>query len=179
MLPRATRKPAIWITIRGLQALVRPGPEERPLPDRPKRDERKGELLTTRETKPESGLGDPKVNTRMVLATLWICHFILWIFGDMFSLMQEMGEPATSTAVQFVAPTTAIVLTLMVAFNLVGPASTVRMANLIVAPIYLLLNAVFFIDATHGWEYYLGTFYVLFMAAIMWRAYTWPTDELS
>ena len=123
-----------------------------------------------------SGLANPKVNIRTLLAVFWICHFILWIFGDMFALLQEMGEPATDTSVQFIAPTTAIVLTLMVVFSLVGRPTYVRLANLIVAPVYLLFNVVFFVDATQGWEYYLGVFYVLFNVLIIWRAYTWPKD---
>ena len=125
---------------------------------------------------PESGLVDTKVNIRIQLAVFWICHFILWIFGDMFSLMQEMGEPTTDTSVQIVAPTTAIVLTLLVAFSLLGHSTHVRLANLIVAPVYLLLNIGFFVDATQGWEYYLGIFYVLFNVLIFWRAYTWRTE---
>mgnify|MGYP001826573214 FL=1 len=120
---------------------------------------------------------DTKVNVRIQLAMLWICHFILWIFGDMFTLLQEMSEPATDTAVQFIAPTTAIVLTLMVVFCLVGRPAYVRLANLIVALVYLLFNVVFFVDATQGWEYYLGAFYVLFNVLIIWRAYTWPSAE--
>ena len=119
---------------------------------------------------------DPKVNVRTVLAVLWICHFILWIFGDMFSLLQQMTEPATDTAVLYVAPSTAIVLTLLVVFSLVGRPRQVRLANLIVAPIYLLFNIVFFVDATEGWEYYIGVFYVLFTVLIFWRAYTWPKE---
>ena len=125
---------------------------------------------------PESGLVDTKVNTRIQLAIFWICHFILWIFGDMFALAQEMGEPATSTSVQLIAPTTAIVLTLTVAYTLVGNSTYVRLTNLILAPVYLLLNIGFFVDATQGWEYYLGVFYVLFNVLVFWRAYTWPTD---
>lgn len=128
------------------------------------------------EARVDVGLVDSKVNIRTLLAMFWVCHFILWIFGDMFALLQEMGEPATDTAVLFVAPTTAIVLTLMVAFCLVGSPIYVRLANLIVAPVYLLFNIVFFVDATEGWEYYIGVFYVLFAALIIWRAYTWPTD---
>ena len=124
----------------------------------------------------DSGLVDPKVNVRTVLAVLWICHFILWIFGDMFSLLQQMTEPATDTAVLYVAPSTAIVLTLLVVFSLVGRPQQVRLANLIVAPIYLLFNIVFFVDATEGWEYYIGVFYVLFTVLIFWRAYTWPKE---
>ena len=121
-----------------------------------------------------TGLVDPKVNVRIVLAVLWICHFILWIFGDMFSLLQEMTEPATDMTIQFVAPSTAIVLTLLVAFTLVGRPDQVRWATLIAAPIYFLLSVGFFIDATEGWEYYIGIFYALFSVLIFWQAYTWP-----
>lgn len=123
-----------------------------------------------------STLVDAKVNIRTQLAVLWICHFILWIFGDMFTLLQEMGEPATDKWIQIVAPTTAIVLTLVVAFSLFGRPTHVRLVNLIVAPVYLIFNIGFFVDATQGWEYYLGVFYVAFILLIMWSAYTWPRD---
>lgn len=128
------------------------------------------------ELRADKGLVDPKVNIRSLLAVLWICHFILWIFGDMFTLVQEMGEPATDTVTTYVAPTTAIVLTVMVVFSLLGRPGYVRMANLVVAPVYLLLNVGFFVDATEGWEYYLGVFYVLFNVLIIWAAYTWPKE---
>lgn len=136
--------------------------------------EANGRLIVGNQVEVGSGLANPTVNVRVMLAAFWICHFILWIFGDMFSLLQEMTEPATDTAIQFVAPTTAIVLTLVVAFSLVGPPAQVRLANLILAPIYLLLNIVFFVDATQGWEYWIGIFYVFFAVLIFWRAYTWP-----
>jgi hypothetical protein len=41
----------------------------------------------------------------------------------------------------------------------------------------LRVNVGFFVDATQGWEYYLGVFYVLFTVLIIWRAYTWPKGE--
>ncbi len=129
------------------------------------------------EERVDSGLVNPRVNVRVVLAVFWICHFVLWIFGDMFSLLQEMDEPVTDSAVLFIAPTTAIVLTLMVVFSLLGRPTHVRLANLIVAPLYLVFDIVFFVDATQGWEYYLGVFYVLFSVLIVWRAYTWPKAE--
>jgi hypothetical protein len=119
---------------------------------------------------------DPKVNVRTVLAMLWICHFILWIFGDMFTLLQGMAEPATDTLVQFVAPSTAIVLVLLVVYTLVGDPTRVRWANLVLAPVYLLLNVGFFVDATEGWEYYIGVFYVLFNVLVVWQAYIWPRE---
>jgi hypothetical protein len=124
-----------------------------------------------------SGLIDARVNIRVQLAVFWICHFILWIFGDFFALLQQMTEPATETWVLVVAPTTAIVLTLLVAFTLLGRPAHVRLANLIVAPVYLLFNIGFFVDATEGWEYFIGAFYVLFNVLIIWRAYTWPSNR--
>ena len=123
-----------------------------------------------------SSLVNPKVNVRTLLAVFWICHFILWIFGDMFSLLQEMNEPVTDSLILFVAPTTAIVLTLTVVFTLLGPPAYVRVTNLILGPVYLLFDIVFLVDATQGWEYYLGVFYVLFSLLIVWRAYTWPRE---
>ena len=125
----------------------------------------------------DSGLVDPKVNIRILLAVFWIGHFLLWTFGDMLSLLQEMGEPVTSSLILFIAPTTAIVQALMVVFCLVGRPAYVRLANLIVAPVYLLFNIGFFVDATQGWQYYLGVFYVLFNVLIIWHAYRWPTDQ--
>ncbi len=125
----------------------------------------------------ESGLVNPRVNIRILLAVFWICHFMLWTFESMFSLLQEMGEPVTETVFLIIAPTTAIVQALIVAFCLVGRPTYVRLANLIVAPVYLLFNIGFFVDATQGWQYYLGVFYVLFNVLIIWRAYRWPTDE--
>ncbi|MGI9528124.1 MAG: hypothetical protein ACR2NG_00305 [Acidimicrobiia bacterium] len=126
-----------------------------------------------------SNFVDSQMSVRAQLAVLWICHFILWIFGDMFSLLQEMTEPATDTWVHVVAPSTAIVLTLVVAFTLVGRPSQVRLVNLIVAPVYLLFNIGFLVDATEGWEYYLGVFYIVFIVLVIVRAWTWPRTDRS
>ena len=93
----------------------------------------------------DSGLVDPKVNIRILLAVFWIGHFLLWTFGDMLSLLQEMGEPLTDSLFLIIAPTTAIVQALMVVFCLVGRPAYVRLANLIVAPVYLLFNIGFFV----------------------------------
>jgi hypothetical protein len=123
-----------------------------------------------------SGLLNPKVNIRILLAVFWICHFLLWTFGDMLSLLQEMDEPIDDSVILFVAPTTAIVQALMVVLCLVGRPTYVRLANLIAAPVYLLFNIGFIVEATEGWEYYLGIFYILFNVLIIWRAYRWPTD---
>ncbi len=125
----------------------------------------------------DAGLVDPTVSIRVLLAVFWLCHFMLWTFGDMLSLLQEMGEPVTDSLILIVAPTTAIVQALTAVYCLVGRPAHVRLANLILAPMYLLANIGFFVDATQGWEYYLGVFYVLFNVLTIWYAYRWPKSE--
>ena len=124
-----------------------------------------------------SVLVNPKVNIRILLAVFWVCHFLLWTFGDMLALLQEMDEPIDDSVILFIAPTTAIVQALMVVLCLVGSPSFVRPANLIAAPVYLLFNVGFIAEATEGWEYYLGIFYLLFNVLIIWHAYKWPREE--
>lgn len=117
-----------------------------------------------------------EVSPRVVLAVLWLCHFLLWTFGDMFTLLQGMGEEVTGALFLVVATTTAIVHAGMAALCVMGAVTFVRRANLIVAPVYLLLNIGFFADASQGWEYYLGTFYVVFNLLIIWIASRWRPD---
>jgi hypothetical protein len=123
------------------------------------------------------GSVDTKAGTRILLAALWLCHFALWTFGDMFALLQEMTEPVTSTLIMFIAPTTAIVQALMAVGSLVGRQAVVRWANMIVVLAYVLFNIGFFVDATEGWEYYLGAFYLLFSLLIFWTAFRWTDEE--
>lgn len=125
----------------------------------------------------DSGLVDPKVSIRVLLAAFWVAHFMLWTFGDMFTQLQEMGEPVTDTVILFVAPSTALVQALMIVTCLLAPPMFARWANMIVVTVYLLFNIGFFIDATQGWEYYLGIGYVLFNVLIFWFAFRWPTVD--
>lgn len=136
---------------------------------------RETETMSSRST--GSALADPKVSVRILLAAFWICHFLLWTFGDMLTLLQEMGEPMTSTIIMFVAPTTALVQASMVVTNLLARPVVARWANLIVTPVYFLLNVGFYVDATEGWEYYLGIGYVAMNLLILWFAYRWPKAE--
>ena len=73
---------------------------------------------TSGEKVAKAHLANPTVNIRVVLALLWVCHFLLWTFGDMLTLLQEMEEPITDSLILFVAPTTAIVQASMVVANL-------------------------------------------------------------
>jgi hypothetical protein len=66
---------------------------------------------------------------------------------------------------------------LVAVFCLVGRPAVVRLANLIVAPVYLLFDIGFLVEATQGWEYYLGVFYALFTGLILWHAFRWPRNR--
>jgi hypothetical protein len=130
------------------------------------------------ENRTGSALVDERVNMRIVLAALWIAHFLLWSFGDMMSLMQDRVEPVESNIVLVIAPTTAIVQASMIFFCLVGPVKLVRLVNLVVAPVYLLFNIGYLGEPDAVvWNYYLGVAYVLFSSMIIWHAWKWPTVE--
>lgn len=122
-------------------------------------------------------LKDTVVNTRVLLAALWICHFLIWTFGDMLSLLQQENEPIEDSVILIVAPTTAVVQVLMVVFTLMGPVVHVRLANLVLPIVYLLFNIGFLAEASETWHYYLGIFYVLFNVLMIWFAWNWPTVE--
>ncbi len=130
---------------------------------------------------PEEGTGavlvNPKVNIRILLAAFWICHFLLWTFGDMLSLLQQENEPITDNVILIVAPTTAVVQVLMIVLCLVGPPMYARLANLIVAPVFLLFDIGYLSEASEGWQFYLGSVYILFDVLIIWHAWKWPTVE--
>lgn len=124
-------------------------------------------------------LSDVSVDVRVRLAALWIAHFLLWTFGDMMSLLQQTAEPLTEAVFLFVAPTTAVVQAVLIVFCLIGPPKYVRLATLIVASVFLLFNIGYLVEPDNvGWNYYLGTAYVLFSLLLLWAAWAWPkVDE--
>lgn len=125
-------------------------------------------------------LEDPKVNIRILIAAFWICHFLLWSFGDMMSILQEKIEPIEETVIMVIAPTTAVVQALMIVFTLIGPVKMVRLANLIAAPVYLLFNLGYLGEPdSEAWNYYLGVVYIVFNVLIIWHAWKWPMKEGS
>ena len=115
-----------------------------------------------------------KTDVKIVLAALWIAHFLLWTFGDMASLMQEITAPVENNLLLFVSVPLAITQALMIFFSLVGKAKLMRWVNMIVAAVFLLFNIGFIGEAQFGWEYLLGAGYLLFNGLIVWYAWKWP-----
>jgi hypothetical protein len=122
----------------------------------------------------EKILENPEVNVRILIAAFWICHFLLWTFGDMLSLLQESATPITETIFLIVAPTLAITQTLMVVFSLKGEPKYVRLVNLVVPLVFLLFNIGYIAESSEVWNYLLGLAYLLFNVLIIWHAWKWP-----
>ena len=123
-------------------------------------------------------LKDVKIDVRIVLAALWITHFLLWTFGDMASLLQKFSEPVDNNLLLLVAVPLHLIQALMIIFSLIGKAKTMRIVNIIMAFVFTIFNVGFFVDAHTGWEYLLGVGYLLFNFLVVWYASKWPKKEL-
>ena len=115
-----------------------------------------------------------KADVKNVLAALWIAHFLLWTFGDMASLMQEITAPVENNLLLFVSVPLAITQAMMIFFSLVEKAKLMRWVNIILALVFALFNIGFIAEAQFGWEYLLGAGYLLFNGLIVWYAWKWP-----
>jgi len=118
-----------------------------------------------------------KTDVKIVLAALWTGHFLLWSFGDMASLMQEISPPAENNLLLFVAVPLEIAHALMIYFSLTGKAKVMRFVNLIAALVFIAFNVGFMVDAQFGWQYLLGSGYLLFNGLIVWHAWRWPNSK--
>jgi len=119
-------------------------------------------------------LVDVKIDVKIVLAALWVAHFLLWSFGDMASLLQEITVPVDNSLLLFVAVPLAVIQALMIFFSVIGKAKVMRWVNIILALVFLLFNVGFLVEAQFGWQYLLGAGYVLFNGLVVWYAWSWP-----
>jgi hypothetical protein len=121
-------------------------------------------------------LEDVKINIKILLAALWISHFLLWTFGDMLSLLQETTSPVSNELLLFVAVPLAIIQTLMILFTLIGKPKIIRWVNIIISLMFIVFNLSYLSDGNTGWEYLLALVYLLFNILIIWFAWKWPTQ---
>ena len=116
-----------------------------------------------------------KVNVRILLASLWVCHFLSWSFGDMMSLLQETASPVTETIFLVIAPSLAVIQTLMIVYTLSGNRKFARTLNLIVPVLYLLFNLGYLSEGGAVWNYILGAAYIVFNILTLWTAWKWSS----
>ncbi|UYP44969.1 hypothetical protein NEF87_001254 [Candidatus Lokiarchaeum ossiferum] len=116
-------------------------------------------------------------DTKLKLSAIWISQFLLWTFGDMLSLMQEITEVADDSLLLFVATPLAIIQTVMILLPLFCKRKVVRILNLVVPPIFLVFNVMNFFDVHVGWGYLLTIVYVCFNLLSIWIAWQWKPKE--
>ena len=122
-------------------------------------------------------LGDVKIDVKIVLATLWTAHFLLWTFGDMASLLQKFSEPVDNNLLLLVAVPLHLIQALIIYFSLKGKAKVMRWVNIIIGLVFVIFNVGFIVDAHVGWEYLLGVGYLLFNGLVVWNAWKWTEQE--
>lgn len=132
------------------------------------------------EKKSEPILENPKINVRIILAACWISHFLLWTFGDMVSLLQQINpDPVSDALLTFVAAPLAVTQAFMIVFSLIGESKWVRWVNICITPIFILFNIGYLAEGSQGWNYVLGIAYIAFNVLIIWFAWKWPTQNDS
>jgi len=124
-------------------------------------------------TSSQTQVPDSIVNTRIMFSAMWISQFLLWSFGDMLAILQETVEPITETAIMVIAPSLAIIQTLMIVYSLRGNPKYVRLSNMIVPLVFLLFNIQYLVESSQVWNYILGFAYIAFDIMIIWNAWKW------
>ena len=81
-----------------------------------------------------------KTDVKIVLASLWTAHFLLWSFGDMASQLQELTAPIENSLLLFVAVPLAITQALMIFFSLTGKEKVMRIVNSVIALVFIIFN---------------------------------------
>lgn len=117
-----------------------------------------------------------QLNTRIIFSAMWISHFLLWSFGDMLALLQETVEPITETAIMVIAPSLAIIQTLMIVYSLSGSSRKVRLLNMVIPIVYLLFNIQYIFEGSQIWNYVLGSAYIGFNIMLIWTAWKWRVN---
>lgn len=118
------------------------------------------------------------INRRIILASLWISHFLLWSFGDILSLLQQMNEPVDNGLLLFVAVPLAIIQVSMLLLTLILTKKIVLMLNTIVPLIFLVFNIGFLTEAQYGWEYLIGSIYIIINIITIITSWKWKSTKV-
>jgi hypothetical protein len=131
-----------------------------------------GEVKTRKKT--TMVLEDVKVNVKIIITALWVAHFLLWTFGDMVSLLQQLNGPVAHELLLFASVPLAFIQVGMILFSLIGKAKMIRWVNFCIIPVFVLLNIGFMTEAKFGWEFLLGLGYIAVNILILIYAWKWP-----
>jgi len=119
-------------------------------------------------------LEDIKVNVKIFIAALWVAHFLLWTFGDMVSLLQQLHGPVASELLFFASVPLAFLQAGMILYSLIGKAKIIRWVNFCIIPVFVLLNIGYMTEAKFGWEFLLGIGYLTVNILLLIYVWKWP-----
>ena len=139
---------------------------------------------------PMGTLEDRVVNVKVKLALLWVGLMFFYIYNDVFSLQQpghleeliegELQGVEINQGILFGGAMLMALPSFMILLSLVLRARPNRMANVIVGSFHIvLLVATQFVGQGDVWLYWrtMELFELLFLALIVWTAWTWPTTD--
>jgi len=127
-------------------------------------------------------------NVKLKISSLWICRMLIGLQGDVLRYMEpgilediiegNLAIPMTNEMLAVMAIMMMIPI-FMVFLTLELPYKINRVANIVIAIFFILLDGTGFIIARPLYENILGIGYVLFCALIIWYAWSWKRQDDS
>lgn len=126
---------------------------------------------------------DSKIETKIVIAVLWIAMMILYIYNDIFHLFKpdaiqnmmdgQMG-PFAVTQLGLLSATVLMVIPVIMSIGaLVCSAKVSRVANILFGSLYTIVNIV---NLQGEWAFYIfsGVIQIAITLYIIWISIKWP-----
>lgn len=126
---------------------------------------------------------DSKIETKIVIAVLWIAMMILYIYNDIFHLFKpdaiqnmmdgQMG-PFAVTQLGLLSATVLMAIPVIMSIGtLVCSAKVSRVANIIFGSLYTIVNIV---NLQGEWAFYIfsGVIQIAITLYIVWISVKWP-----
>lgn len=140
-------------------------------------------------TKPPSQLEDLPVNLKLKVASLWTSFMFLYIYVDYFALYmpQKISDILLGKVFVFdiswqfllIALLSVVIPAMMIFLSVSLPAKPNRLANMIIAAIYIPYSL--FNLAGETWPHMIfgAVIEVIILAMIIWYAWRWPREAKS
>ncbi len=135
----------------------------------------------------EGRWNDVKPDTKVVLALAWTALVGLYLYCDFFSLFKpgvlegmlsgKMGPFEVSQSGLVLASLLMILPILAIPASAVLPARAGRILNLVLAPLYFLVNIGNLLGETWAYYYLFGALELALTAGIFFVALRWPTTR--
>jgi len=128
-------------------------------------------------------LKDTKIDTKIVIAGLWMAMMMLYIYNDFFHLFKpdaiqnmmdgQMGPFEVTQTGLFSAAVLMAIPVVMTIVSLVCSAKLNRVANITLGSLYTIVNIV---NLSGEWAFYifLGVIQIAITLSIVWISIKWP-----